>query len=111
MPRFVDTTLLNMIEDSRQAAIKIDSEFETEYMDMPLDTLAFRLKRLAFKKDCKIISDPNEDGGKSKAYNVKTYIDDDSSTFVIFVADSEAISIILAFGWLANEGYFNEQSI
>jgi hypothetical protein len=105
-----EKTEARLIKRVRQIATEIDSEFIGEYKEMPLDTLAFRLKVVAGDYNCYIHSWISDSGDAvAEVYNASDYIEEDENTWELCTSQYEPAAICIAFKWLADRQYLRRQ--
>ncbi len=80
-----------------------------ELLDLSLDELALRFKLIAIEFNCYIRSWVDANEALAEAYNAEEYSEEDDTTWGLIAAKYEAYSIIGAFKWLSDKGYFTEE--
>jgi hypothetical protein len=102
-----EKTEAKLIKRVRQIVAELDKEFIGEYKEMPLDTLAFRLKVVASNYNCYIHSWISGSGDAvAEVYNATDYIEEDENTWELCSSRFEPTAICIAFKWLADKQYF-----
>jgi hypothetical protein len=98
-----------LIQRVRQIVTEFDIESIEDYKEMPLDTLAFRLKEIAIQNKCSIKSWLLEGGDAiAKTYNNRLYEKEDEDTWELCSSGYEPIAICVAFKWLVDKHYIEK---
>ena len=113
MVDFNDTVLFERLKKRvLQIADEVSYEYSEDHpliqisQDDPDEIIATKLKLIAVRFNCSIISWVNFYEGAAEVYEASVYDEDLDDTWELIPGKTEAQAVIIGFKWLADKGYF-----